>query len=246
MLRACLAAALVAAAVFAPETIASAQDGIREQRLSFPPGKTGTTVRDAVSGRESISFLVDAEAGQTMDVRLTSSSNAIYFNVYEPGRAPGDQALATGDITGPMVPDLNVFRGVLPSSDTYTISTYLVRSAARRGERAEFSLDVSISALTDSAAPVEGDFANGMGGGPDFLEVRTSGSGLRLRSSPSGASGVVATLEPGRVVRNLGCRANEGRRWCRVATLADPGSEGWAAGEFLVESDYQPGLKPVQ
>jgi hypothetical protein len=27
----------------------------------------------------------------------------------------------------------------------------------------------------------------------------------------------------------------EGRRWCNVATLADPGMEGWAAGEFLIE-----------
>jgi hypothetical protein len=28
----------------------------------------------------------------------------------------------------------------------------------------------------------------------------------------------------------------EARRWCNVATLADPGIEGWAAGDFLIES----------
>ena len=32
----------------------------------------------------------------------------------------------------------------------------------------------------------------------------------------------------------------EGRRWCRVATLADPGDEGWAAGDFLVEGTNDP------
>ena len=29
---------------------------------------------------------------------------------------------------------------------------------------------------------------------------------------------------------------SEARRWCRVATLADPGFEGWAAGDFLAEA----------
>jgi hypothetical protein len=47
---------------------------------------------------------------------------------------------------------------------------------------------------------------------------------------------VVTRLPGGIEVRNLGCRMAEGRRWCRVATQADPGFEGWAAGEFLAEA----------
>ena len=47
-------------------------------------------------------------------------------------------------------------------------------------------------------------------------------------------------LKNGQNVRNLGCRMAEGRSWCRVATLADPGSEGWAAGDFLIEGSNDP------
>jgi len=37
----------------------------------------------------------------------------------------------------------------------------------------------------------------------------------------------------------------EGGRWCRVATLADPGDEGWAAGDFLIEGSA-PSAPPPQ
>jgi hypothetical protein len=43
-----------------------------------------------------------AEAGQTMTVTLKPSRLSTYFNVYEPGRAPGDEALAVSEMTGPM------------------------------------------------------------------------------------------------------------------------------------------------
>ena len=56
-----------------------------------------------------------------------------------------------------------------------------------------------------------------------------------MRARPSTGSGIVTQLNSGQNVRNLGCRMAEGRRWCRVATLADPGNEGWVAAEFLVE-----------
>jgi hypothetical protein len=80
-----------------------------------------------------------------------------------------------------------------------------------------------------------------LAGGPDFYRVSTSGGGgLNLRASPSSGAGVVTRLNNGQNVRNLGCQMAEGRRWCRVATLADPGSEGWAAGDFLVEGSNDP------
>ena len=214
-------------------TIAAAQDGVRTEQVFFPAGTTGTTISDSVTGRASVDYKVGAESGQTLRVRLTSDNTATYFNVYAPGTGPGDAALAVGSLTGPMMVDLNRFEGVLPVSGVYTISVYLFRNAARRGETSNYMLDLSITGETGEI--VQGDFADGLQGGPDFWNVRTSGAPLNLRKGPSAGADLVSSLANGTPLRNLGCRMAEGRRWCRVATLSDPGFEGWVAGDFLVE-----------
>ncbi|AQS49069.1 hypothetical protein BMG03_15695 [Thioclava nitratireducens] len=61
-----------------------------------------------------------------------------------------------------------------------------------------------------------------------------------MRSAPSTGASIVTRLADGQNLRNLGCRMAEGRRWCQVATLADPGFEGWAAGEYLIEGTGTP------
>ena len=233
---------LVAAALLAAMTIhASAED--RTVDVRFPPGATGTTISDAVVGRDAILFEVGAEAGQVMEVELASSNTATYFNVYAPGRGPGDEALAAGELTVP----INDWSGALPASGDYTIAVFLYRSAARRGERSDFTLDISVRGETGRR--VEADFADGLAGGPDFLQVAVSdGGALNLRAGPSAASTIQGRLADGQTVRNLGCRMSEGARWCRVATLADPGDEGWAAGDFLIEgapNAAQPSMSPA-
>jgi hypothetical protein len=205
-----------------------AQD--RTVNVHFPAGTTGTTISDRVVGRDAVLFTVGAEAGQTMSAVMRSNNTATYFNIYPPGRSLGDEALVIGEFTDPF----NSWTGVLPASGSYTISVFLNRAAARRGEQSDFTLDISVTGETGEV--VRGDFADGLAGGPDFFAVSVSGGGsLNIRAAPSGAASVVTRLANGQTVRNLGCRMAEGRRWCRIATLADPGFEGWAAGEFLVE-----------
>ncbi len=217
---------------------ASAQD-IRTERVHFPAGATGTSLKGTITGYQSVSYMVGAEAGQTLTVSLSPSNLATYFNVYAPGSGPGDAALANSSLTGGFVPDLNRFAGTLPSSGGYTVSVYMVRAAARRDERSDYTLDISVTGSTGAAVTgVTGDHADGFAGGPDFFQVRTAGGApLNLRSGPTTGAGVVAALPDGTGLRNLGCRMAEGRRWCHVATLADPGDEGWAADDFLVEGD---------
>jgi len=224
---------------------ARAQD-TRTEPVRFAPGTTGTIVSDRITGRESVVYTLGAEAGQRMRIRLTSDNLATYFNVYAPGRGPSDEALAVGEMTGPMVPDLNVFDGVLPASGTYSVSVYLYRNAARRGEVSNYSLDISITGGT--GAVVEGDFADGLQGGPDFWRVR-AGNGLNLRAAPSTGARVLVLLPNGLELRNLGCRMAEGRRWCQVAT-PDGSLTGWAAGDYLVEGSGEaatqlPSMTPV-
>lgn len=224
-----LALALLAAA---PAALPAAAADIRHEEVAFPAGATGTTVRGAITGYDSVAYRFGAEAGQRMTLRLTATNRATYFNVYAPGRGPGDEALAVSGRTDDLVPALNRFDGTLPLSGTYTVSVYMMRSAARRDERSDFRLQI---AVTGAPGPVvQGDYADGLQGGPDHWQVRTAGRGLNLRALPSTGAPVAAALASGEVVRNLGCRMAEGRRWCRVARAS--GDEGWAAGEFLGEA----------
>jgi hypothetical protein len=222
-----------------PFAVPAVAQGARTEEVRFPPGKTGTTIKGRITGDQSVNYTVGAEAGQVMTIRLRPSNRGTYFNVYEPGRGPGDQALAVSEMTGEMVPDLNQFKGKLPTSGTYTISVYLVRAAARRNETSRYTLDVAISALGKAEAlpPVKADFADGLQGGPDFWEVTgvPKGDVLNLRRGPSAKEGVVTSVRNGAVLRNAGCRMSGGQRWCRVETTGGPAQGGWVAGRYLRE-----------
>ena len=233
------AAALgLAAAAFGGLSPALAKDEMRTEYVRFAAGTSGTVINDSITGYESVLYRIGAEAGQRMKVRLEPSNTATYFNVYVPGRGPGDEALVNSQFIGAMVPDLNIFDGVLPASGEYTVSVYMMRSAARRDEVSDYMIAISIEGETGDR--VQADYADGLQGGPDFYKVATSGGTLNLRSGPSSGASLVTRLNNGQNVRNLGCRMQEGRRWCRVATLADPGYEGWAAGDFLIEGSNDP------
>ncbi|KQB95907.1 hypothetical protein AL073_14695 [Loktanella sp. 1ANDIMAR09] len=214
--------------------IATAQEDTRTVQVRFAAGVSGTTLTDTITGREVVLYTIGAEAGQRMTVTLNPSNLATYFNLYAPGAGPGGEAMAVSQMT----PELNAFDGALPLSGDYTVSVYLMRSAARRGEVSDYTLTIGISG--DTGAVVQGDFADGLQGGPDFYQVATSGSTLNLRAGPSLGADRLARLSNGQILRNLGCRMAEGRRWCKVATLADPGVEGWTAGDFLIE-----GSRPI-
>lgn len=247
-----LPALLLSIAILAPAAAVRAQDDMRTQSVRFAAGTTGTTISDSIVGRQSVAYKLGAEAGQRMVISLNPTNNATYFTVFGPGQAPGGEGLANSEMTGPMVPDMNRFDAVLSSSGDYTILVYMYRSAARRGERSDYTLDVSI--LGERAEILQGDFADGLEGGPDFLAVRTATSGgqINLRDAPSTGGRVLTVARDGTVLRNMGCRMNEGRRWCQVVTLADPGIQAWAAGDFLIEAsgemdamDREPGVVPM-
>ncbi|MDQ2089630.1 SH3 domain-containing protein [Marimonas arenosa] len=222
-----------------PATLASAQD-IRTETVNFAAGASGTTIRDRITGYESVSYKLGAEAGQRLSITLNPSNTQTYFNVYGPGSGPGDQAIANSSMT--LV--LNRFDGILPGSGDYTVSVYMMRVAARRNEVSDYALDISITGAT--GATVQSDYADGLQGGPDYWRVNTSGGGLNMRTGPSSEAGAVTKIGNGTNLRNLGCRMAEGRRWCRVATLADPGYEGWVAGDFLIEGSDRASAAPVQ
>ncbi|MCP8937549.1 SH3 domain-containing protein [Alsobacter sp. SYSU M60028] len=230
--------AVLLACVFA-STAGFAAEETRVQEVRFPPGKSGVTLRGKIAGSQSVLYTVGAEAGQAMTVALAPSNGATYFNVYPPGRGPGDEALAVSGTEGPLTPAVNRFSATLQTSGIYTISVYMMRSAARRNERSAYRLDIAIAPAKGESLkqPVQGDYADGLQGGPDFWRVAglRRGDALRLRAEPSATAPVLASVPNGASLRNRGCRMREGERWCQVETTGDKRTVGWAAGRYLRE-----------
>jgi len=118
-----------------------AQDDIRKELVQFKKGTSGATIKDRIKGREVIDYTLGAKAGQRMTVNFDTDNTANYFNILTPGET--DIAFFIGSTEGMR------YEGNLPETGDYTIRVYLMRSAARRNETANYSLEVAIAAAAD-------------------------------------------------------------------------------------------------
>ncbi|HSF19519.1 MAG TPA: DNA breaking-rejoining protein [Vicinamibacteria bacterium] len=124
--------------------LVSAQE-TRTERVQFHRGETGATVKGHIKGYEDVHYLLGAKAGQSMVVNLSTDNNANYFNIFAPGKKPGeDEAMFIGSTEG------NHYEGELTADGDYLVQVYLMRSAARRDEVANYTLEVGISGSADS------------------------------------------------------------------------------------------------
>jgi hypothetical protein len=134
-------------ALFAVVSWASAAGTIESKPVHFAKGASSATLKGALKGDKTIDYKLGAKAGQTMSVTLKSSNGANYFNVLPPGSS--DVAVFVGSTGG------NEWTGQLTADGDYTIRVYLMRSAARRGETASYTLTVGITG-TAAAVPALG------------------------------------------------------------------------------------------
>jgi hypothetical protein len=118
-----------------------AKDEIRKERVQFKKGAATAAIKGQIKGYETVDYLLGAKAGQSMQVALRTNNGANYFNVLPPG---SDAAIANGAHMG------NQWTGTLPVDGDYTIRVYLMRSAARRNETANYSLSVGITGRADA------------------------------------------------------------------------------------------------
>ena len=112
---------------------ASAQ---QETVVAFAKGASSATLKGSIKGDQDHSYLIDARAGQTMTVTLTSTKGSAEMNVMAPGN---DTAISLGS------PDPYKFTGVLPATGRYQVQVYQMRAFARRGETASYALTVSVT-----------------------------------------------------------------------------------------------------
>ena len=119
-------------------------EDVRDEKVQFAPGSNGVTIKDTISSYQSINYRLSAMAGQSMNIVLDSNNASNYFNIYAPGTAPGDKAMYIGSIHG------SRYTGTLPLDGEYIIQVFLMRNAARRNEKANFTLHIEI----DSTATI--------------------------------------------------------------------------------------------
>ena len=106
-------------------------DDIRREAVHFNAGSSGSTINSHLKGYQSVQYTLALTAGQKLSAQLDSRNSSLYFNITAPG---ADAALYNSSIDG------NGTSITIPSSGKYTISVYLMRNAARRGDTAEYTL----------------------------------------------------------------------------------------------------------
>ncbi len=131
---------------------------VRTVQVHFAHGTSAATLSGHVAGHEAVHYLLGLRAGQMLRVQL-QGGDAVSFNVFKPGHVPGrDGALYIGEQGGPQMAVRTAHDG------TYLIQVFLNRAAARRGERANYRIEVAATGGT-AAAPARANDATVAGTG---------------------------------------------------------------------------------
>lgn len=110
---------------------------IRVERVQFETGKHSVVIENSITGYAIIDYVLGARQGQYMNVSMATDKGSSYFNILAPGE---DQvAMFNGSI------HQNQYEGILPETGDYKVRVYMMRSAARRNEAAQFRLEMIIT-----------------------------------------------------------------------------------------------------
>jgi len=180
--------------ILIPPTVL-AQTNISTQRVQFQPGATSTTIQGSIQGYQIVDYVLNARQGQYMNVSMSTDNGANYFNILAPGET--EVAMFNGSTSE------NQYEGTLSQSGDYKIRVYMMRSAARRNEVANYRLEMIISTPgntsggSDATVPgtnynATGNIPCSMGGGqpsgscPFGVTRQGNGSGTVTVTKPDG------------------------------------------------------------
>lgn len=140
----------------------SAQLEIRQERVQFKPGANSAVIEGSISGYETIDYVLGAREGQYMNISMATDNTSSYFNILMPGEE--EEAMFIGSTSGTQ------YEGILTQSGDYKVRVYIMRSAARRNEVANYLLEMIITDVEGSSssddAVVEGTNYNATGNLP--------------------------------------------------------------------------------
>lgn len=109
-------------------------------RVEFKPGANSTEITGRITGDEYMLYKLNARDGQFLSVSLRPDNQSADYNIYIPGRGPGDEALFTSATGG------REYVGQLYKTGDHSVSVFLNRNAARKGETANFDIVFKITA----------------------------------------------------------------------------------------------------
>lgn len=211
----------------------------RQYRIAFQAGKSAITIREEIVGGERAIYRLSARSGQTMEVKLSSTTRLVEFSIYDPKAWPDGRPLATSTLVGALVPELNRYVGKLPATGDYRIVIRHIRDLSLPRQRSNFRLDVSVTGGTaqdgGTATQLPGNPA--VASAPYFKVVGlAAGDKLNMRAGPGTSFRVVDRLASGEVVRNEGCATSAGQQWCEVSRPSRPRESGWVSSRYLAAS----------
>ena len=123
--------ALTVAIILSALVSVAAQDN--PQRIHFARGRSSIIVSGRIAGFDSKDYIVGANAGQQMTLRLKSSNPGAYFVIYSINGRATDMSETTE------------WSERLSESGDYLIRVFMMRSAARRkGAVARYTLSIGI------------------------------------------------------------------------------------------------------
>ncbi len=163
--------------------------GAREERVQFKPGTDSTTIRGTVKGDDFVVYKLNARDGQFLTVSMTTDNESSDFNIYIPGRGPGDEALFASAQSSAG----RQYTGQLYKTGDHSISVFLNRNAARSGQKANYSLSIRVTATlpeSNAAAP-----APPTGGAKFVQEVSYDNMTFRV-TSPAKETNNSITITP--------------------------------------------------
>lgn len=114
-----------------------AQVEIEKQEVHFEKGKSNVTIESSIKGDQIIDYVFPVKEGQILFTSLATDNSANYFNIME----PKEEYVAIFNSSM----NENMYEGELKKTGDYTIRVYLMRSAARRNEKANFRLEIIVS-----------------------------------------------------------------------------------------------------
>ena len=131
---------VVSAFFFGAAFVSSAHAQNKTQAVEFVEGVTSAKMMGRLSGYETMTYTLDARAGQSARVVFKPDNGDCEFLVYRPGQTPGqNEAFFNGSSMG------NEFTGILPSTGTYVVWVGLSRDAARGLQTCAYSIGFSIA-----------------------------------------------------------------------------------------------------
>ena len=112
----------------------------KTQTVEFVEGVTSARMTARLTGYETMTYTLDARAGQSARIVFKPDNGNCEFLVYRPGQTPGqNEAFFNGSNMG------NEFTGILPSTGTYSVWVGLSREAARGLQSCAYTIGFSIT-----------------------------------------------------------------------------------------------------